>query len=341
MRTRWLTALVLVLLVAVPAWSAEKAPTQPQANASVKAQAKAPAKKTTKAQVKSAENKPEQGRSGTPKVFASVEVASADGRLRVRVPDQVEQGGVALAHVASADAVASVTVQWNGKDLTLPMRPSGLGGVETDVLVPMPVDAAAGKPLVLDVRAGHARVTLPVRARPVNWPRQEITVEDRYVTPPKAVTDRIAAEREKVNRLLANVDPETRWGTPFVRPVPGEPSSVFGGRRIFNGQPRSTHRGVDLRGAQGASVHALAAGRVVVAEEHYFSGNVVYLDHGQGFITLYAHLSAFDVRAGDFVEAGQIVGRVGATGRVTGPHLHLGALLRGQAVNPLALLALE
>lgn len=284
---------------------------------------------------------PDVGRSGSPVAYTPVERRSTDGRLAVQAPLRAEQGGVLLVRLVSQDSVPSISLSWNEKKMSLPVKPGVNGGFEAEALLPVPVDAAGGKPMELQVRAGKSSLALPVQVRAVNWPRQEIKVENRYVTPPRDVTERIAREREKVGKILGTVSPETRWAVPFVRPVPGEPSSVFGGRRVFNGQPRSMHRGVDLRGAMGSPVTALAAGRVVLAEEQYFSGNVVYLDHGQGFITLYAHLSAFAVREGDFVEAGQTVGQVGATGRVTGPHLHLGALLRGQAVNPLALFVVE
>ncbi|MDR2695609.1 MAG: M23 family metallopeptidase [Deltaproteobacteria bacterium] len=122
------------------------------------------------------------------------------------------------------------------------------------------------------------------------------------------------------------------------RPVPGEISSAFGLRRIFNGQPRSQHKGLDLRGAAGTPVLAMADGTVALAEELYFSGNVVYLDHGLGLFSMYAHLSAIDVRPGQQVSAGQALGKVGSTGRVTGPHLHLGCYALGMAVDPTPLM---
>jgi len=96
---------------------------------------------------------------------------------------------------------------------------------------------------------------------------------------------------------------------------------------------------VGLRVAQGTPIRALAGGEVVLAENMYYSGNVVYLDHGQGVISLYCHMSSMNVQPGDRVRAGQVLGKVGATGRVTGPHLHLGLLILGEAVDPLSLLA--
>jgi murein DD-endopeptidase MepM/ murein hydrolase activator NlpD len=129
------------------------------------------------------------------------------------------------------------------------------------------------------------------------------------------------------------------WEAPFVAPAEGRVSSNFGVRSIFNGQPRSPHGGIDYSGAVGAPVAAPAGGLVALAEDLFFTGNTVVIDHGLGLYSLLAHLSEFAVRAGDRVERDQIVGRVGATGRVTAPHLHWTVRLNGARVDPLSLLA--
>jgi murein DD-endopeptidase MepM/ murein hydrolase activator NlpD len=116
-------------------------------------------------------------------------------------------------------------------------------------------------------------------------------------------------------------------------------NSAFGTRSIFNGQPRNAHGGADFLSPAGTAVHAPNAGRVLVARDLYYSGNTVIIDHGLGLFSMFAHLSAFDTREGDRVEAGAIVGRVGATGRVTGPHLHWAVRANGARVDPLSLLA--
>ncbi|MBG3878486.1 M23 family metallopeptidase, partial [Desulfovibrio oxamicus] len=120
--------------------------------------------------------------------------------------------------------------------------------------------------------------------------------------------------------------------------VPGGVSSLFGLRRVFNGEPRAPHRGLDLRGEAGELVKACAAGRVALAENHYFAGNSVYIDHGMGVVSMYFHLSAMDVTPGQMVAQGQLIGRVGSTGRVTGPHLHFGMAVLGDMVDPQVLL---
>ena len=123
------------------------------------------------------------------------------------------------------------------------------------------------------------------------------------------------------------------WKLPFTRPVKGTISGSFAARRIFNNVPRSPHLGTDMRGAVGTPILAMADGTVLFAEEQYYSGNAVWIDHGQGVLSMYGHLSKFSVKKGDMVKQGQKIGEVGATGRVTGPHLHLSLYIQGVAVD--------
>jgi murein DD-endopeptidase MepM/ murein hydrolase activator NlpD len=172
------------------------------------------------------------------------------------------------------------------------------------------------------------------------FPTRQLRVDEAFVNPPaseQARIDRDAADLAAVWRAPAS---ERFWSGPFVRPVPGPANSRFGTRSIFNGHERSPHSGGDFLSPAGTPVHAPNSGRVVVARSMYFSGNTVVIDHGQGLFSLLAHLSAIDVGRGDRVEPGQVVGTVGATGRVTGPHLHWAVRASGARVDPLSLLAL-
>jgi murein DD-endopeptidase MepM/ murein hydrolase activator NlpD len=170
------------------------------------------------------------------------------------------------------------------------------------------------------------------------FPEEHLTVSNKYVEPPKEVQERLARERKKLRAIYKARKPLERVGDPFIRPVPGEPTSTFGKRRFFNGQPRAPHPGLDLRAAVGTPVVASGGGEVVIAQDLYYSGNVVIIDHGGGLFTIYAHLSEIGVEEGEIVESGALLGLSGATGRVTGPHLHWGAKIGNRPFDPTALL---
>ena len=183
----------------------------------------------------------------------------------------------------------------------------------------------------------HRVATRAVTVEPKTFPEENLTVSSKFVEPPKEVQDRLARERSRLRTIYARRAPYPLTG-PFARPVPGEPTSVFGTRRLFNGKPRSPHPGLDLRADTGTEVKASGDGTVVLAENLYYSGNIVIVDHGGGLFTLYAHLSRIDVTPGETVTAGRQLGLSGATGRATGPHLHWGAKIGDQPFDPVALL---
>ena len=177
------------------------------------------------------------------------------------------------------------------------------------------------------------------RVEPREFPSESIQVEQRFVTPPSSVQSRITRERERLNRIYARRGPApARLLEPFERPVPGASTSIFGTRRLMNGKPRSPHAGIDLRADTGTPVVAPGHGEVVLAQDLYYAGNTVILDHGGGLFSILAHLSRIDVEVGTTVPAGTVVGLSGATGRVTGPHLHWGAKIGDEPFNPLSLL---
>ncbi len=186
-----------------------------------------------------------------------------------------------------------------------------------------------------DGREAHGARALVVVDKAFREERLE--VEPRYVEPPADVLARIRGEKERLAVIYALRTPH-RAHAPFVRPVPGEKTAPFGTRRIFNGKPRAPHSGLDLRAKVGTPVLAAGPGTVVLAEDLYYSGQLVILDHGGGLFTLYAHLSAIEVEVGQDVTAGVRLGLSGATGRVTGPHLHWGAKLANRPFDPRALL---
>ncbi|WP_243634301.1 M23 family metallopeptidase [Roseicella frigidaeris] len=158
-----------------------------------------------------------------------------------------------------------------------------------------------------------------------DWPVQSISgLPPKQVTPDAAALRRIAAERERLAAARALDSARTDFAAGFVLPTHGRVSGVFGSQRILNGEPRQPHYGFDIAAPTGTPIVAACGGTVALAAEFFFFGRLIVLDHGHGVNTLYAHCSAIGVREGQQVEAGQRIGAVGATGRVTGPHLHFG-----------------
>jgi murein DD-endopeptidase MepM/ murein hydrolase activator NlpD len=187
---------------------------------------------------------------------------------------------------------------------------------------------------------GPSRVEQSIVVQSRRYATRRLRVDPRFVNPPAAVLQRIEEEQRFLRESLERSDPDRLWLAPFVRPVAGRANSQFGTRSVFNGQPRGAHRGADFLSPAGEPIKSPNAGRIVVARDLYFTGNTIVIDHGLGLFSMLAHLSRIDVRESELVAAGQIVGLVGATGRVTGPHLHWTLSVSGARVDPLALLAL-
>jgi murein DD-endopeptidase MepM/ murein hydrolase activator NlpD len=164
-------------------------------------------------------------------------------------------------------------------------------------------------------------------------PKDKVDLDDKALA-------RWKNEQEQVKQALAENSALRLWQSDFVEPVNGKRSGIFGSVRIMNGQPRNPHNGEDIGAPPGTDVAATNDGIVRLTVDHFFSGKGVFVDHGLGFYSMYFHLSEVSVRDGDLVKAGQIIGKVGATGRATGPHLHWGVKLNGARVNPYALLDL-
>jgi murein DD-endopeptidase MepM/ murein hydrolase activator NlpD len=212
---------------------------------------------------------------------------------------------------------------------------SALIGIDLDV-VPGRYTA-----LVTGTTAAGAEVREPVVLTVTKkaFPTRRLSVDPNFVNPPADALPRILAEQREMNAIWTSPDPLRHWTT-FVRPVPHKANSAFGTRSIFNGEPRNAHSGADFLSPSGTPIKAPAAGRVVLAKSTYYSGNAVIIDHGLGVFSMLAHMSRIDAHVGDTVSAGDVVGLVGATGRVTGPHLHWTMRVAGARVDPLAVLAL-
>jgi len=170
------------------------------------------------------------------------------------------------------------------------------------------------------------------------FPTRALRVAPKYVRPPARVLARITRESAALHELWATTTPERLWQGSFEMPIPGAVVSGFGVRSVFNGEARAPHSGADLRGKTGTPVRAPNAGRVVLVGALYFTGRTIVVDHGQGLLSLFAHLSRANVREGEMVRRGEVIGAVGATGRVTGPHLHWTVRLQQARVDPMSLI---
>lgn len=210
------------------------------------------------------------------------------------------------------------------------------------VLVGIDLDVAPGPHVVAidgETSEGSVAASHTLRVVRKSFPTRRLTVAEQYVNPPPAVLTRIEEEAGRLNRIWTGATPTRLWKAAFAAPVPQAANSAFGSRSVFNGQPRSPHGGADFPSPAGTPVKAPSDGRVVLADNLYYTGNTVVIDHGLGLVSLFAHFSRIDVRQGDLVTAGAVVGVVGATGRVTGAHLHWTVRADGARVDPLSLLA--
>ena len=255
-------------------------------------------------------------------------------------PKQVGMGQPFLVRLTSVQVFDRILVrwmdrefvpsvsQWNGRHVAIAM----LG---TDVLTIKP----GRQELLIRAWAGGKESVWQRSVLIVGrtYPRQALSLPSKMVTPPTAELERIKAERTRTQKAKNTWSDQRLWRLPFHRPVEGKYTSVYGLRRVLNGKPKNPHRGVDFRAPRGTAVEAVADGRVILAESHYYAGNSMYIDHGNGVVSLYFHLSRFDVSQGDIVKRGEIIGRSGCTGRSTGPHLHLSISVQGQLVDPVPL----
>jgi len=201
-------------------------------------------------------------------------------------------------------------------------------------VVGIPLGAKPGTDHIVVHRAGAADVRQPFVVEPVRYAEQRLEVAKGKVDLSTQDLERYERERAHLAEVAATLSDTLPATLRLRQPTAGTRSSSFGLRRIFNGQPRSPHSGMDIAAAAGSPVVAAAAGRVIDTGDYFFNGKTVWLDHGRGLLTMYCHLSAIDVKPGDVLAAGDVLGAVGATGRVTGAHLHWSVSLNRAMVDP-------
>jgi hypothetical protein len=266
--------------------------------------------------------------------------AVTEGPVRVTVaPPSPQPGDVVLLQISGGPP--DVRADWDGRPLALFPTAHGVAaliGIDLDVR-PGHIGWRVTRPSV--AKNGGALATGAVTVRARSFPTQPLTLPKGMVDLDAPTLARVETEREELKAALAAGAAERLWRGPFRIPVEGgQPTGGFGLRRILNGKPRSPHTGYDWAAPAGTPVLAANTGRAALVAEYFFAGRNVVLDHGLGLFTLYFHLTEARVAPGESVSAGQVIGTVGATGRVTGPHLHFAVLLNGARVDPEALLRL-
>lgn len=258
-------------------------------------------------------------------------------------------GGELVLHPAQVSNGEVAALQWRGEPLSF-----GVARFRDEViyLYPDPTGAVALLPVALDVSAGvyplqialvdkRGKTTakeLLLHVEHKERPLEHLSLPKRMVSPPEKDLERISRENDKLKKVFSQRS--KRLWTTFERPVGEEVSSVFGKRRLMNGKPRSPHSGTDFRSPAGTPIKALSNGRVALVDDLFYTGKTVVVDHGEGLFSLYAHLSATQAVEGHELLVGDVVGKVGSTGRSTGAHLHLTVKLLGERVDPLSLLSL-
>lgn len=259
--------------------------------------------------------------------FALVATANATVLPREsRVP-----GGIALVTLPAAQTPPRATLDG-----------SRVAVVKQDdkwvAIVGISLDTPPGEHKLI-VKTGDGSLEVPFRVTDKSYRTQHLTIKnERQVTPNPDDLKRIAAEQRRSRAALERFTDTASPVFALATPVPGTKSDSYGSRRFFNGQPRRPHSGMDIAASKGTPISAPADGEVVEVGDFFFNGNTVFIDHGAGLVTMYCHLDRIDVKTGDRVKAGDTLGTVGATGRVTGPHLHWGVSLNGTMVDPALLL---
>ena len=257
----------------------------------------------------------------------AIVVAGSPELIRVTVPNAIEVKGEWLGHkieffrakdgrawIALAGTDVEATV--GASTLRISVRSTGTGGETRDLSQ------------TVEIHAAHYRT-------------EKLSVEPKFIEPGPDELKAIEADVAIKEKVFGTSAAEPEWSGDFIAPVKAQPTDSFGVRRTFNGKLNSVHKGMDFRAATGTPVHAANSGVVVLAQKLYFEGNCVVIDHGLGLYTISMHLSRIDVHEGDRVAKGQLVGLSGATGRVTGPHLHWAVRWQNAYLDPAKVLKMN
>ncbi|HEY5758567.1 MAG TPA: peptidoglycan DD-metalloendopeptidase family protein [Steroidobacter sp.] len=255
-------------------------------------------------------------------LFAGLTASAADLPTESRVP-----GGIALVPLPGGEMAP--TVLFNTHRVAVVRRDD-----QWLAVVGIPLAEKPGE-LKIKVSTPTGTTDVPFRITDKSYRTQKLVIKDqRKVEPNPDDLKRISGETKRSDVALSKFTVTNVPSLQLLSPVEGVRSDSYGSRRVFNGQPRNPHSGMDIAAAKGTPIKSPAAGTVVEAGDFFFNGNTLYIDHGDGLVTMYCHLDTIKVKLGDRVTQGELIGTVGATGRVTGPHLHWGVALNRAMVDP-------
>ena len=251
------------------------------------------------------------------------------------VPGEVVPGDVFILRVKKNDpSPAGAVAEFNGKRIDL-----YTSGDDLIALIPVTLDTAPGKYSVI-ARHGGEELAASVEVKDHKFKTVKLTLPEGKVTLSPENTRRVEKEY-LLQQEIWRIDNQKIWDGEFVFPTDTKVSEKFGVKRIMNEKKTSIHRGIDVKGKSGTPVRAINSGKVVLQEDLFYGGHTLVIDHGMGLLSVYMHLSKFNVKDGDEVLKGDLIGFVGMTGRATGPHLHMSVKLKGVSVNPESLFKLR
>jgi murein DD-endopeptidase MepM/ murein hydrolase activator NlpD len=259
-----------------------------------------------------------------------------------RQPQQLVNGSPVVIEVVPPVRLTALSATWLEHDVLFSYDPAtrtwyGIAGVSLETrpgIYALKLKGTTSKSVDITFSQN-------IRVQAAKYPSIAVTVAKRFTEPSKEQLQRIQQDKAVKHDVFEHTDPEREWSGKFLRPVDVPVSDVFGTRRTFNGQVQSMHQGLDFAAPTGTPVLAANSGTVLLAGPLYFEGNCVVIDHGQGLLTLYLHLSEVRVKQGERIARGQQIGLSGGTGRATGPHLHLAVRWQGVYLNPATLLDLK
>lgn len=263
-------------------------------------------------------------------------MALAGPIVEIDAPDTVGRGKPFLVHIGSWYPLEDLRVQWNGK-IVRPSVTRVKDRTDADLLLGVDLRGQTGSHTIYvtaNIWGKEKFYSKTINVVESTWGKESLRVAPKMVKPPAEVMDRIKRERKQLRAAINTFSHERHWEIPFARPAKGKMLSRFGLHRVFNGDTKSRHTGLDFRAWLGTPLYAMSKGRVVLTGSFYYAGNAVIIDHGNGLVSLSAHMSKTLVKEGDMVEAGQKIGLSGATGRVNGAHLHLGVFVMGETIDP-------